>query len=180
MLAVPQTSTLDGMRPIIAILAIMVTTLGYAESSLKQEAAKLTFDGLGPIRLGMSLKDLQANGVKLKKSKIVSGSCRQSTVSSNSEVRLMFENGVITRVEIRGRSIETLSGVRVGFTEAKVRQVYGSRVVVEPHKYDPTGHYMKVFSRDRKKALVFETDGKRITNFRAGISESAQYVEGCL
>ena len=92
----------------------------------------------------------------------------------------MIEKGVLTRVEVRGRSVETLSGIRIGYAEEKVRQAYGSRVGTEPHKYDPTGNYMKIFSADRTKALVFETDGEKVTKFRAGLSESVQYVEGCL
>ena len=38
---------------------------------------------------------------------------------------------------------------------------------------------MIVFSRDKQQALVLDTDGKVVKEFRAGLAASAQYVEGC-
>ena len=42
------------------------------------------------------------------------------------------------------------------------------------------GHYLTVRTRDKKFAIVFETDGARVTEIRAGGVPSVEYVEGCL
>lgn len=171
------------MKFLIALVFICIATSSNADTSSDisgLEQYKLTFNGLGPFRIGMSLKEAEATGFKFELHDEEAESCRQATVKSNPDVRLMFEEGILTRVEIVGASISTLSGIRVGFTEAWVRRVYGSRIVVERHQYDQDGHYMKVFSADRKRALVIETDGKIVGNFQAGNADSAQYVEGCL
>jgi hypothetical protein len=100
-------------------------------------------------------------------------------VADDRHIRLMFESGRATRVEVLGGPTPTWSGIRVGATEEQVRQTYGTRLVVRPHKYDPHGHTMIVFSRDKQRALVLDTDGTVVREFRAGLAASAQYVEGC-
>ena len=87
--------SLDGMKSIVAILAIMASASGYAAptaDSLALETARLTFDGLGPLRVGTNIKVLQAKGAKLKMNNGGSNSCRQATLRSNPGVKLMFEN----------------------------------------------------------------------------------------
>jgi hypothetical protein len=50
---------------------------------------------------------------------------------------------------------------------------------VTPHKYDERGHYMIVRSRDRRHALVMETDGQKVVQIRSGLVPAAEYVEDC-
>src|ERR1035437_6267523 len=54
-------------------------------------------------------------------------------------------------------------------------------VTVGPHKYIEGGHYMTVVgdSASAGKAIVFETDGKRVTMFRGGRLPEVKWVEGC-
>ena len=47
-----------------------------------------------------------------------------------------------------------------------------------PHQYT-AGHYLTVVSQDGRYALVFETDGGRVTVTRSGIAEVADHNEGC-
>ena len=105
--------------------------------------------------------------------------CAQVAVDSDRHVRLMFEEGRVTRVEVLGGPTPTWSGIRVGATEEQVRKTYGVRLTVRPHKYDPHGHTMIVFSQNKQRALVLDTDGQVVKEFRAGLAASAQYVEGC-
>jgi hypothetical protein len=62
-----------------------------------------------------------------------------------------------------------------------VQALYASRVAVSPHKYTG-GHYLTVTPTapgDSAYRMVFETDGRRVTQFRAGVRPAVEYVEGC-
>lgn len=52
---------------------------------------------------------------------------------------------------------------------------------VEPHEYlGPAGHYLVITQPgDTVDQIIFETDGKRVLNFRAGRLPAVAYVEGC-
>jgi hypothetical protein len=96
----------------------------------------------------------------------------------------MFDNRRVVRVDVSSRSVaQTASGARVGDTEERIKALYPGRIRVEPHKYDPeTGHYLFFVpkdSSDKGHEIVFETDGKRVTQFRVGFSSAKALVEGC-
>ena len=85
------------------------------------------------------------------------------------------------RIDIENDSIATDKGIRVGDSEEKVKQMYGSGLIVEPHHYTD-GHYLEIrFGNDSAtaKGIVFETDGKKVTTFRAGFWDPVRWVEGC-
>jgi hypothetical protein len=96
-------------------------------------------------------------------------------------VHVMVEEGTIARVDIRDSSTATVEGARVGDNEAHLRELYGQRLEVQPHKYTD-GHFLVVRSADPRDSLfriVFETDGKRVLEFRSGRQPAVQYVERC-
>jgi hypothetical protein len=87
----------------------------------------------------------------------------------------------VERINIDSAGVRTAEGASVGDTEEHVKQVYGDRLRVEPHKYTgPTGHYLIVQTvGDSLHRIVFETDGQRVLRFRAGRRPAVDYVEGC-
>jgi len=87
--------------------------------------------------------------------------------------------GQVARIDVDSGRVATLEGVRIGDAEARVRQVYGGRVTQEPHKYTTAGHYLIVTPADRGYRLIFETDGKAVTSYRAGRMPEVQWVEKC-
>jgi hypothetical protein len=97
-------------------------------------------------------------------------------------VAIMLEHGRIIRVEVREGVVSTAAGARIGDAEARIHDLYGSRMITEPHKYDQAGHYLVVTPEqpaDSAFRLVFEADGKRVTRFRGGLRPAVEYVEGC-
>jgi hypothetical protein len=153
---------------------------GLALAAPPLDRFRLTFDGLGPVHVGMTHQQIQAAGYRVPLGRGQdANACVQARVAGDRHIRLMFEAGRVTRVEVLGGPTPTWSGIRVGATEEEVRKTYGARLTVRPHKYDPQGHTMIVFSRDKQQALVLDTDGKVVKEFRAGLAASAQYVEGC-
>jgi hypothetical protein len=96
-------------------------------------------------------------------------------------VNVMVEGGKVVRVEIRRGSVATSTGARIGDSEERIKTLYPG-VTVTPHKYAPGGHYLTVVpasAADGAYRIIFETDGKRVTSYRAGIKPQVEYVEGC-
>jgi hypothetical protein len=153
---------------------------GLAFAAPRLDQFRLTFDGLGPLHVGMTRQQVRAAGYRVPPGHGQDAdACVQARVAGDRHIRLMFEAGRVTRVEVLGGPTRTWSGIRVGATEEQVRKTYGTRLTIRPHKYDPHAHTMIVFSRDKRRALVLDTDGQVVKEFRAGLAASAQYVEGC-
>ena len=87
----------------------------------------------------------------------------------------------VERVDVHTAGVRTREGVGVGDAEDSVLAVYRGRVQVQPHKYTgPEGHNLVVtHPRDTMFLIIFETDGRHVTRFRAGRKPAVQYVEGC-
>lgn len=94
-------------------------------------------------------------------------------------MRVMVENGRIVRLDVDSAGIKTAEGAQVGDAEAAVKQLYGSRVIMTPHKYED-GSYLTVRdAKDSTFAFVFETNAGKVTRYRAGQRPQVEYVEGC-
>lgn len=93
----------------------------------------------------------------------------------------MVEQGRIVRVDVDSAGVPTAEGATVGMAEADIRRLYpGLREM--PHKYDGGGRYLVASSgeaADSALRLVFETDGARVTRYRAGRLPQVEYVERC-
>ena len=86
----------------------------------------------------------------------------------------------LERIDVADSSVHTDEGAHVGDAESRIRQLYGTRVQAQPHKYAPGGHYLIVNSTaDTLHRFVFETDGQHVTRFRAGRRPAVDYVEAC-
>ncbi len=90
----------------------------------------------------------------------------------------MVEGGKVVRVEVWRGDIATSTGARIADSEATIKTLYPS-VTVSPHKYTPGGHYLTVAPAGAASRIIFETDGKKVVNYRAGLRPQVEYVEGC-
>jgi len=104
--------------------------------------------------------------------------CRQISFRSYPKVVFMVEEGVVTRAE-SSAPIATSLGITVGTSFEAVKKKVPS-VVIEPHKYDPDGHYLILKAPDGKSALVMEEAEGKVSTIRGGLEPSVEYVEGCL
>jgi hypothetical protein len=96
-------------------------------------------------------------------------------------VWVMIEHGTVARVEVRDGTVATAEGGHIGDSEERIATLYAGRAVVTPQKYTP-GHDLTVRSNtasDSAFRLVFETDGRVVTRYRAGRLPAVSYVEGC-
>jgi hypothetical protein len=95
---------------------------------------------------------------------------------------LMFSRGRLVRVDVNDSGMRTDVGARVGDTETRINELYKGHLSTEPHHYDPGGHYLRYLpsqNRDSDLGIVFETDGSKVTSFRAGTQAAIALVEGC-
>lgn len=147
-------------------------------------AITMTAAGFGPLRIGMTVANAAAALHSPVPSTVGLDTACAYVPIANAPVgmRVMVTGGTVARIEIDSSSIATGLGVRVGDSEARVHQLYGSRVTVQPHKYLPNGRYLIVApipASDSGLKLVFETDGNRVTKYRAGRTPEVEWVEGC-
>jgi hypothetical protein len=142
-------------------------------------------DSFGAVPLGVPLAQAAAALVDSTLGAQAGSGCglvRPATLPPGTSLMYIGERGAmnIERVNVDSTGVFTAEGVGVGDTQARVREVYGERTRVEPHKYVPQGHNIVVNSlRDTLYRIVFETDGQRVVRYRAGRRPAVDLVEKC-
>ncbi|GFE71926.1 hypothetical protein CFPU101_45360 [Chroococcus sp. FPU101] len=99
-----------------------------------------------------------------------------------SGVDFMVTDGRISRIDIANPKVTTLSGAKVGDSENQIKSLYAGQIQVEPHEYEPLGHYLIFVPQDlqdQSYRVLFETDGKKVTRWRVGKLPEVGWVEGC-
>jgi hypothetical protein len=186
-----STNCLQTMNSKVKFLTL--TTITLALSSLAGTVlaqAKLThqskvfINGIGPVRIGMTVSQAaRAAGTRLVGDSPNNTCYYVSPQKQRKHIGFMVNGDRIARVDIyKGSQITTVKGAKIGDTEARIKSLYPGQIQVTPHKYVPGGHYLTFIPKDRsdqKYRVVFETDGKRVTVFRAGKLPEVEYVEGC-
>ena len=166
-------------RHIAFIAALLVSS-----SAIATEAPRVSLDGFGVFRIGMSEHEVnRVSGSVLTRLNpdVEQGTCFYASVTPVPDgVDLMFLDGHLSRVDIFKPGIATVSGARIGTTERQLKSMYARRLNQQPHKYDwPVGHYLTLISSDRTRGLRFETDGSQVTAYYVGTKEAIQLAEGC-
>jgi hypothetical protein len=174
------------------MLAVLIASVG---ASCRTERAKrpdsappwagwtLADTGLGPIVVGMTPTEASAasgGSLQLPESPPTEG-CAYASSPGIEGLSLMIENGRIVRIEVRTPGLKTAEGATVGDREDRIRELYAGRVTTSPHKYT-AGHYLTVTPRRGSRGttgLIFETDGRLVTEFRGGLLPQVAYVERC-
>ena len=160
------------MRSLLA--AVLLTTAFAGDTWTVRE------DGMGPLKIGMTLPQLSAAlHQKLSEEESGNDACFYVYASGHEHVGFMIEDGKLTRIDVDAPGIKTATGIEVGDSATRPRQVYGSKLKVTEHKYIDTGHYLTDRSSDGRYGIRFEEDKGKITTFYAGTYEAIQYVEGC-
>jgi hypothetical protein len=139
--------------------------------------------GIGRIRAGMTVKEARAAVPGFEPAVgAESVGCDYASVPGLPRgVSIMVEDGVVGRVDVLEGTVSTSAGARIGDTEATIKKLYKGLVTVSPHKYTD-GHYLTVVPKshaDSAFRIVFETDGARVLQYRAGRRPQVEYVEGC-
>jgi hypothetical protein len=165
---------------LVAAAAVSVAACNRSETARPAADFRpvLSFQGYGSVKFGAKLSDItQQLGAGSEPSAPAAPACSSVRFSALPGVRLMVENGIVTRADADAGTANSL-GLKVGDTLAQAKAKY-PQLEVGPHKYVPAGHYLTVKSPDGRAAIVMEEDGKAITRIRAGLQPAVAYVEGC-
>jgi len=143
----------------------------------------LNEDGLGPVQIGMTLDEAVNMGL-LNERPDIKPSCDfvfPAVGAGIPLVNVMVVKGKIARIDVDTGTVTTEDGARIGDTEDRIKEIYGDELKITPNKYINGGHYMTLMgdSASAGKAIVFETDGRQVTAFRAGRLPEVEWVEGC-
>ena len=142
------------------------------DETVEPAAWAVSDTGAGPIRIGMTADELRSHVETLGQLE----GCVYTKVPAAPGLLVMLFAGKVVRLDVIAPGLATAAGARVGDTEQRVRELYPG-LQVEPHKYTE-GHYLVVDSNPGRR-LVFETDGARVTRYRAGAIPQVDWVEGC-
>jgi hypothetical protein len=142
----------------------------------------VTMQGIGPLRIDMSYAEaLAVLGPDLSTPDSTAGCTELTSSRTPGGVSMLLVNDSIARVDVSRPGVRTAEGTQVGDTEDDVKRAYGAAVTVSPHKYT-NGHYLTVrpaAPADSNFRFVFETDGRVVTEYRAGRLPVVEWVEGC-
>jgi hypothetical protein len=142
----------------------------------------VTPGGIGPLRTGMSVAEAHAAlGGEFATGDSTGGCAHVALTGLPGRVLAMVVDGRVVRIEVKDRAVATTTGARVGDNEARIYSLYPGRVQVQPHKYTD-GHYLIVTpeaTADSANRLIFETDGRNVLEYRAGLLPAVAWVEGC-
>lgn len=144
----------------------------------------LTEDGLGQVQIGMQLSEAVNMGL-LSENPNLRSECDYVFPAVGAGipegVSVMVVKGRLARIDVDTGAVTTEEGAKIGDTEERLRSLYGADLQVSPHKYMEKGHYLTVLgdSASAGRALVFESDGQRVTMFRAGRFPEVRWVEAC-
>lgn len=170
-----------------AILTGSSVVAGAATAQLTTQSKVFT-DGFGSAKVGMTVKKAQsATGtrlVSLSGAPIESKGCFYvKPEKAPTGVEFMLTDGIISRVDVaKNTKISTASGAKIGDTESRIKSLYPGQIKVTPHKYIKGGHYLTLTPKESKYKnyrVIFETDGKRVTQYRAGRLPEVENVERC-
>jgi hypothetical protein len=164
----------------LGVLAVFVIV--SISTSLAADAWAVREDGFGPVKIGMSLPQLNLvlHEKFSKPDNKEDQGCFYVNPAKHAHIAFMIENGRLVRIDVDGAGVPTVKGIQVGDSEQRARQVYGARLKVEPHAYTgPEGHYLTIRSSSGGYGIRFETDNGKIETFYAGRFDAIQYVEGC-
>ena len=170
--------TSSPMKPVFAALAVLCL---LPQTGSADDAWRITTRGYGPVRAGMTPSEaarLMGTRLKTYEDGPLEPSCDHLYPEKGFEdMSLMVQNGRITRIVTSNPSVQTLSGIKVGDSTRRLKQMFGARLEIAQHKYDDDGYYY-VWEEGKRYGVKFEIGGDHVTAIYAG-DESIQLVEGC-
>lgn len=162
------------------------------------ESWVLTSEGLGPLRVGMTLDEIAAAAGPDSDPDGVGGpgpeSCDQFRPARAPEgVIVMVEEGRLTRISLdEGSRLATDRGIRIGDAAERVRAAYGAALSETSHEYiERPAAYLTHWAGNVRpgeggyvedpaaRGIRYETDERQRVTVIHGGGTSIQYVEGC-
>jgi hypothetical protein len=154
--------------------------------------------GVGPLRIGETLGDLQAEGFQIQPDQAMfrssGGTCYVARVTGALDLRLRFRNadgtrraadpaeGVLAAISIDTslptHRLSSGTGIGLGSPQDQVLAAYGQNLDERHHPFAPQG---KVYRADAGNGLgiAFETDGATVIGMSVGQMDVIRFVNQC-
>jgi hypothetical protein len=162
-------------------------------------SAPLAPDGVGPLRINTSFRDLQAAGIALTVDQATfegsGGYCYDARVTGALDLLLRFRSpvpdegvadpadGVLAAVGIDSGLPTTRtsnSGIGLGAAQDQVVSAYAGNLEDHSHPYLPGGHvYIAPAAAQTGLAIAYLTDGSTVNQITVGAHDIVRYVDGC-
>lgn len=149
----------------------------------------LSTEGLGPIDVGIRADKLKILlETPLPYNPAVHKGCGTFTTPKMAPrgISFLMETSILTRINVdfydtdpRPLEIKTTTGIGLRSPEEDLLKAYAGQTRIVPNPGDPTWHTIYVDSSDRRRALVFETDGKTVKSMRVGEYPIITSPAGC-
>lgn len=144
--------------------------------------AALRIDGLGPVQVGMTADQAkQAARVAVTTQTAPPCTILSSLSLPGAQFTISGQDGPrIDMIRVTDPRVATLSGIRVGSTEADVMRAYGDRVRARTGPFQ--NRQLVYTAADPALAdleLIFESDGEKVTSMRTGRVATLEMKEPC-
>ncbi|MEC4849524.1 MAG: hypothetical protein SAJ12_00810, partial [Jaaginema sp. PMC 1079.18] len=162
-----------------------LTQLPKTNTQTLNNQTRLALTHFGPIKIGMTVSQaFQAVGMPVPQPNPGEESCTYYNFQPQLEgVAMMVTEDRVARIDVNANEIETLSGAKIGSTEAEIQRLYPGQIKTELHPYDPQGKYLIFVPKDaqhRNYRAIFETDSSgTVQRFRSGKLPEVEFIEGC-
>jgi hypothetical protein len=160
-------------------------------------AAPLEPTGVGPVRIGASVADLQAAGVLVQVDDSTfrgsGGTCYDARVPGALDLRLRFRapdgrrraddpaQGILTSVSIESAlptSRPTNTGLALGAPQDQVLAAYAGNLDERPHPFVSGGRLYRADNGDGT-GIAFLTDGQAVISIAVGEMDTIRFVNQC-
>jgi hypothetical protein len=141
------------------------------------------------LTVGMTIDDAQklaSAGIIIHNNEDPRGDCVFGEIAgwSKTPFSFMLIKGTIARFDVYEGEMKTWEGIGIGSSEDEIKRLYAhAKIEVTPHAY-VDGHYLEITMPGlgpnyANYRYIFETDGKKVTAFRAGRLPEVGFIEGC-
>ena len=160
-----------------------VTPVPTTAASRLSTSSRLRIDGIGPISVGMSVAEARAAAgteLSLEKEPYCDVLTAPRGPAGVSLIVTDPASGRIDLIIVKESTVSTVSGIRVGSTEAQVLAAYPGRVrTVNPSLPVHRVIYEAADPALADRVLVFVIDGGRVATMYAGVRNQAEADEIC-
>lgn len=156
-----------------------------ARSSSPLENADVVATGMGPVRIGMTLaeaEEVAGDMVPVRSEKVV-GSCQYVAPEDGPKgVKFMAVDGRIARIDVATKANATPSGASIGDSQDEVIAMFPGQIDTS-QRYRNGDQLLTFVPQDpaqQQFRVIFETDGSKVTGYRAGQLPAVEFEAGCL
>jgi len=180
------------LKSLFLIIPISLASISLSLAKSDQFTI-LRMDGIGPIKVGMSVKEAEkAAGVKLPSIQEEMNDCTFVAPNGNfKEIMFMAMKGKIVRAGVASEGfsqnkskVRTAEGIGIGDSMKKVKEIYKGRIQSQGHPYgkEEKDFYLLVTPKnpkEKKHLMIFEIMEGTVQTFRSGFKGDVQASEGC-